>query len=185
MVGWHHQLNGHESEPTPGDSEAEGSLACCSPWGSQSVRHHLGTEQQQATSWILRSEPPLGFFLGRRVQPPSQDVFLDTGGKPVHAPLPIPFLSERPLPETQLWEERATGAPRATTGPPQARAQGQGGGSAGAHVSTYVRRVRAYVRTLLGLSRSDVRKGVCMQAGAERIYENKREEVSVHIEKEM
>ena len=33
MVGWHHRLNGHELEPTPGDSERQGSLACCSPWG--------------------------------------------------------------------------------------------------------------------------------------------------------
>ena len=29
MVGWHHRLNGHESEQTPGDSEGQGSLACC------------------------------------------------------------------------------------------------------------------------------------------------------------
>ena len=28
----HHQLNGHEFEPTPGDSEGQGSLVCCSPW---------------------------------------------------------------------------------------------------------------------------------------------------------
>ena len=33
MVGWHHQLNGHEFEQTPGDSEVQGSLACCSLWG--------------------------------------------------------------------------------------------------------------------------------------------------------
>ena len=33
MVGWHHQLNGHEFEQIPGDSERQGSLACCSPWG--------------------------------------------------------------------------------------------------------------------------------------------------------
>ena len=33
MVGWHHQLNGHESEQTLGDSEGQGSLACYSPWG--------------------------------------------------------------------------------------------------------------------------------------------------------
>ena len=31
-VRWHHQLNGHESEQTPGDSGGQGSLACCSPW---------------------------------------------------------------------------------------------------------------------------------------------------------
>ena len=28
MVGWHHQLNEHESEQTPGDSEGQGSLVC-------------------------------------------------------------------------------------------------------------------------------------------------------------
>ena len=33
MVGWHHRLNGHESEQTAGDNERHGSLACCSPWG--------------------------------------------------------------------------------------------------------------------------------------------------------
>ena len=32
MVGWHHRLNGHEFEKTLGDSEGQGSLACCSPW---------------------------------------------------------------------------------------------------------------------------------------------------------
>ena len=33
MVGWHHQLNGHESEKIPGDGEGQGSLVYCSPWG--------------------------------------------------------------------------------------------------------------------------------------------------------
>ena len=33
MVGWHHQLNEHESVQTPGDSEGQGNLACCSPLG--------------------------------------------------------------------------------------------------------------------------------------------------------
>ena len=33
MVGWHHQFNGHELGQTPGDSEGQGGLACCSPWG--------------------------------------------------------------------------------------------------------------------------------------------------------
>ena len=32
MVGWHHQLNGHEFEQTLGDSEGKGKLVCCSPW---------------------------------------------------------------------------------------------------------------------------------------------------------
>ena len=33
MVGWHHQLNGHEFEQIPKDSEGQGSLAYYSPWG--------------------------------------------------------------------------------------------------------------------------------------------------------
>ena len=33
MVEWHHWLNGHEFEQTPGDGEGQRGLACCSPWG--------------------------------------------------------------------------------------------------------------------------------------------------------
>ena len=32
-IGWHHQLNGHEFEQAPGDSEGQGSLGGSSPWG--------------------------------------------------------------------------------------------------------------------------------------------------------
>ena len=35
MVGWHHQLNGHDFEQTPEDSKGQGSLVCCSPWGGK------------------------------------------------------------------------------------------------------------------------------------------------------
>ena len=33
MVGWHHQLNGHELGQTPEDGEGQRSLVCCSPQG--------------------------------------------------------------------------------------------------------------------------------------------------------
>ena len=33
IVGWHHRLNGHEFEQTPGDVEGQGNLMCYSPWG--------------------------------------------------------------------------------------------------------------------------------------------------------
>ena len=33
MVGWHHQLNGHEFAQTLGDSGGQRTLAGCSPWG--------------------------------------------------------------------------------------------------------------------------------------------------------
>ena len=37
MVGWHHQLNGHEFEQTLKDSEGQGSLVCCSPRGGKEL----------------------------------------------------------------------------------------------------------------------------------------------------
>ena len=46
MVERHHQLNGHESEQTPGDSEGQGSLVCCSPWGLK----ESDTTEQLATA---------------------------------------------------------------------------------------------------------------------------------------
>ena len=33
MAGWHHQLDGHEFEWTPGAGDGQGGLACCNSWG--------------------------------------------------------------------------------------------------------------------------------------------------------
>ena len=49
MVGWHHRLKGHESEQTLGDSEGQGSLACCSPWGRKELDT---TEQLNSNNYI-------------------------------------------------------------------------------------------------------------------------------------
>ena len=35
MVGWHHQLNGHEFEQALGVGDGQGSLACYSLWGGK------------------------------------------------------------------------------------------------------------------------------------------------------
>ena len=37
MVGWHYQLDGHEFEQAPVDSEGQGSLVCYSPWGRKEL----------------------------------------------------------------------------------------------------------------------------------------------------
>ena len=37
MVGRHHRLDGYESEQTPGDSEGQGSLEFCNPWGHKEL----------------------------------------------------------------------------------------------------------------------------------------------------
>jgi len=46
MVGWHHRFNGHELGQTSADSEGQGGLACCSPWGHKRVKHDWATKQQ-------------------------------------------------------------------------------------------------------------------------------------------
>ena len=33
MVGWHHQLDGHEFGCAPGVGDEQGGLACCGSWG--------------------------------------------------------------------------------------------------------------------------------------------------------
>ena len=60
MVGWHHRLNEHELDQHElGDSNEQGSLVCCSPWGRR-VGHDLGSEQQQ---WLIMiSTFPCAFF---------------------------------------------------------------------------------------------------------------------------
>ena len=35
MVGWNHQLDGHQFVQALGVGDGQGSLACCSPWGSK------------------------------------------------------------------------------------------------------------------------------------------------------
>ena len=35
MVGWHHQLDGHEFEQALGAGDGKESLACCSAWSSK------------------------------------------------------------------------------------------------------------------------------------------------------
>ena len=43
-VGWHHRLNGHGFEQTPGAGDGQGGLACCNPWGRKGSDT---TERQQ------------------------------------------------------------------------------------------------------------------------------------------
>ena len=54
MVGWHHWLNGYESEQTLGDGEGQGSLAYCSPWGhKESDMTEQLNNKQHDVKWIL------------------------------------------------------------------------------------------------------------------------------------
>ena len=37
IVGWHHQLSGHEFEKVLGVADGQGSWVCCSPWGGKDL----------------------------------------------------------------------------------------------------------------------------------------------------
>ena len=54
MVGWHHSLNGEESEQTLGDGEGLGSRACCNPEGHK--------EADATYSWTTKTTL-LSYFL--------------------------------------------------------------------------------------------------------------------------
>ena len=47
MVGWHHQVNGYESEQAPGVGDRHGTLECCSPWG------HKELNTTERLSWTI------------------------------------------------------------------------------------------------------------------------------------
>ena len=48
MVGWHHQLNGHEFEQFPGVGDGQGGLACRNSWGRK---------ESDTTEWLNWTEP--------------------------------------------------------------------------------------------------------------------------------
>ena len=60
MVGWHHQLNGQDFEQTPGDSEGQGCLACCSPWSCKEL---------DTTSWMNVTTTPNWCWAGLKDSP--------------------------------------------------------------------------------------------------------------------
>ena len=53
MVGWHHQLNGHEFEQAPGSGDGQGSLVCCSPWYSKEFNMTDGLNWTDANSEVV------------------------------------------------------------------------------------------------------------------------------------
>ena len=54
MVGWHHQINGHEFEQAPVVGDGQGSLACCSPWGRKE------SDMTEQLNWNEWNSPSFG-----------------------------------------------------------------------------------------------------------------------------
>ena len=59
MVGWHHCLDGHEFEEALGNSERQGSLVCCSPWGHK----ELDTTERLNSNNILGRASQMGLVV--------------------------------------------------------------------------------------------------------------------------
>ena len=64
MVGWHHQLNGHQFVQTLGDGERQGSLMCYSQWGHKESDR---TEQLKNNNKLMGTD----IFLWKLLEEPS------------------------------------------------------------------------------------------------------------------
>ena len=60
MVGWHHQLYGHEFEQAPGVGDRQGGLVCCSPWVCKEL---------DMTEWLDWTYWTSNFIRERRIFP--------------------------------------------------------------------------------------------------------------------
>ena len=64
MVGWHHQLDGHEFEQAPGDGEGQGSLVCHSPRGRKESGMTEWLDNNKQASLIFIKSLTIIFFGG-------------------------------------------------------------------------------------------------------------------------
>ena len=52
MVGWHHRLDGHEFDSTPGVGDGQGGLVCCSPRGHKESDTTEGQKKKNVKSQL-------------------------------------------------------------------------------------------------------------------------------------
>ena len=65
MAGWHHWLDGRESEWTPGVGDGQGGLTCCDSWGRKEsdTTEQLNWIELSLTRFMSRASPrPWGWF---------------------------------------------------------------------------------------------------------------------------
>ena len=113
MVGWHHQLRGHEFEQTMGNSDGQGSLACCCPWGckeldtTERLNNNISPEPSYRQHKV--GVPPCGNQEGPEVAPSHPR-------SPV-APLAGTSLCPQATME-KLWQLHGTYLPLSASAPP-------------------------------------------------------------------
>ena len=60
ILGWHHWLNGHESEQAPGVGDGQGSLVCCSPWDRKE------SDMTEQLNWTEACLPLASSFISQK-----------------------------------------------------------------------------------------------------------------------
>ena len=71
MVGWHHWLDGHEFEWTPGVGDRQGGLACCNSWGCKE------SDRTERLNWTDTVSFPLWLIRTDKVKPKHPCNFID------------------------------------------------------------------------------------------------------------
>ena len=111
MAGWHHWLNGHESEWTPGIGDGQWGLACCDSWG---LKESNTTERLNWTELIEEKERCTGeraqqFVLKYHACLHSHDrVFVTLWTVPCQVPLPMRFFQARILKQVAISYSRGS-----------------------------------------------------------------------------
>ena len=87
MAGWHHWLDGHESEWTPGAGDGQGGLVCCNSWG----RKELNTTEWM--NWTELIYPMIIQYLTYYVYSMTWETFICTMLFGLHLPKDVCIVS--------------------------------------------------------------------------------------------
>ena len=67
MAGWHHGLDGRESEGTLGDGDGQEGLACCNSWGCKESDTTERLKWTELKVKIFSSRISMGYFVRHHV----------------------------------------------------------------------------------------------------------------------
>ena len=81
MVGWPHQLDGHEFKQAPGLGDGQGDLACCSPWDCKELTSLTNSTELGKRPGHIYSSANYSFIIHT---PTEAKPFLNSNQHPLH-----------------------------------------------------------------------------------------------------